>query len=43
MPGLTSVDLVEEHADTVVIKTNEGLMKRHNISLTHATGEIGSS
>ena len=32
MPGLTSVDVVEEHADTVVIKTSEGLMKRHNIS-----------
>jgi hypothetical protein len=32
MPGLTSVDLVEEHADAIVIKTNEGLMKRSNIS-----------
>jgi hypothetical protein len=32
MPGLTSVDLVEERADEVVIKTNEGLMNRHNIS-----------
>ena len=35
MPGLTSVDLVEEHANAVIITTNEGLMKRHNI-LTRA-------
>ena len=31
MPGLTSVDLVEERADGVTIRTNEGLMNRHNI------------
>lgn len=31
MPGLTTVDLVEEVPAAVIIKTNEGLMKRHNI------------
>jgi hypothetical protein len=32
MPGLTSVELVEEGKDFVTIKTNEGLMKRTGIS-----------
>jgi len=32
MPGLTSVELVEQGNDSVTIKTNEGLMKRTNIS-----------
>ena len=32
MPGLTSVELVEEGQDYVVIRTNEGLMKRTNIT-----------
>jgi hypothetical protein len=32
MPGLTSVELVEQGGDFVTIKTNEGLMKRTNIS-----------
>ena len=32
MPGLTSVQLVEQGKDFVIIKTNEGLMKRKNIS-----------
>ena len=32
MPGLTSVELVDEGSDFVIIKTNEGLMKRTNIS-----------
>ena len=32
MPGLTSVELVEQGDDFVTIKTNEGLMKRTNIS-----------
>lgn len=32
MPGLTSVELVEEGNDFVIIKTSEGLMKRTNIS-----------
>jgi hypothetical protein len=34
MPGLTSVDLVEQGSDYVIIKTNEGLMKRKYISKT---------
>ena len=33
MPGLTSVELVELGSDFVIIKTNEGLMKRTNISM----------
>ena len=32
MPGLTSVALVEQGSDFVTIQTNEGLMKRTNIS-----------
>jgi hypothetical protein len=32
MPGLTSVTLVEQGSDFVTIRTNEGLMKRTNIS-----------
>lgn len=32
MPGLTSVELVEQGTNSVTIKTNEGLMKRTNIS-----------
>lgn len=32
MPGLTSVELVEQGSDSVTIRTNEGLMKRANIS-----------
>jgi hypothetical protein len=32
MPGLTSVELVEQGSDSVTIRTNEGLMKRTNIS-----------
>ncbi len=32
MPGMTSVELVEQGDDFVTIKTNEGLMKRTNIS-----------
>ncbi len=31
MPGLASVELIEEQGDAVTIKTNEGLMKRSNI------------
>lgn len=31
-PGLTTVELVEEGSDFVTIRTNEGLMKRTNIS-----------
>jgi carbon monoxide dehydrogenase subunit G len=32
MPGLTSVELVEQGGHSLTIKTNEGLMKRTNIS-----------
>ena len=32
MPSMTSVDLVDQGADFVTIQTNEGLMKRTNIS-----------
>ncbi len=32
MPGLTSVDLVEQGNDFVIIRTNEGIMKRTNIA-----------
>ena len=32
MPGLTSVELVEQGPDSVTIRTNEGLMQRTNIS-----------
>jgi len=31
MPGLTSVELIDEGKDFITIKTNEGLMKRVNI------------
>ena len=34
MPGLTSVELVEQTNDSVTIKTNEGLMRRTNIAVT---------
>ena len=33
MPGLTSVELVEQGNDFVIIRTNEGLMKRTNITV----------
>ena len=32
MPGLTSVELLEQGPDSVIIKTNEGLMTRTNIT-----------
>lgn len=32
MPGLASVELMEQGNDSVTIRTNEGLMKRTNIS-----------
>ena len=32
MPGLTSVELVEQGSDFVFIRTNEGISKRTNIS-----------
>ncbi|MBT8214069.1 MAG: hypothetical protein KJP12_02515 [Acidimicrobiia bacterium] len=33
MPGLTSVEIVDQGPDSVTIKTNEGLMERTNISV----------
>lgn len=33
MSGMTSVELVEQGDDHMVLKTNEGLMKRRNISM----------
>ena len=33
MPGITSVELIDQGRDFVIIKTNEGLMKRTNISI----------
>ena len=33
MPGLSSVELVEQGDDFVTIRTNEGYMKRKNISI----------
>ena len=32
MPGLTSVELVDQRPNSVTIRTNEGLMKRTNIA-----------
>jgi hypothetical protein len=32
LPGLTTVELVEQGGDSVTIRTNEGLMERTNIS-----------
>jgi len=32
-PGMTTVELIEQGKDYVIIKTNEGLMKRTNISV----------
>lgn len=34
LPGLTSVDLVDQGYDSVTIRTNEGLMKRTDITKT---------
>ena len=40
MPGLTSVALVEQHPDRVIITTNEGLMKRTNLSKRVEDGRV---
>ncbi len=41
MPGMMGVELVEQGTDFVIIKTNEGLMKRTNISvLIHADSVV---
>ncbi len=33
MPGMANVELLEQTADSVTIKTNEGIMKRTNIAV----------
>ena len=40
MPGMTSVELMEQGSDFVTIKTNEGIMKRTNISIVSNNGKI---
>ena len=40
MPGMTSVELIEQGSDFVTIKTNEGIMKRTNISIVSNEGKI---
>jgi hypothetical protein len=40
MPGLTTVELVEQGSDAVTIRTNEGLMKRTNISKRVEAGQV---
>ena len=34
MPGMRSVELVKNDGNTVIVKTNEGLMERSNISVS---------
>ncbi len=40
MPGLSSVELVERKKDSVIIKTNEGIMKRTNITKIFKTDRV---
>ena len=40
MPGITNTELVEQGSDHVIIKTNEGIMKRHNISMQDTSETI---
>ena len=40
MPGMTSVELMEQGADNVIIKTNEGIMKRTSISIVSDKSKI---
>ena len=40
MPGLSSVELVEQGDDSVTIRTNEGLMTRSNISKRIEADEV---
>lgn len=40
MPGMTSVELIEQGSNSVILKTNEGLMKRSNISISIETERI---
>lgn len=39
-PGVTSVELIEHGKDYVTIKTNEGIMKRTNISIDRSENKI---
>ena len=40
MPGMADIELVEQGDDFVTIRTNEGLMKRTNISVSSAVDSI---
>ncbi len=40
MPGLTSVELVEQDEGSVTIETNEGMMNRTNIATTVTTDGV---
>ena len=40
MPGMTSVELVEQKSDYLIIKTNEGIMKRTQIVKTIETESV---
>ncbi len=39
-PGMTTVELIDQGRDHVTIKTNEGTMKRTNISVNSTEGKI---
>ena len=39
-PGMTSVELIQQGKDYVIIKTNEGTMKRTNISVDTSENKI---
>ncbi len=40
MPGITEAELLEQGVDFVTIRTNEGVMKRHNIECTIGDDEV---
>ena len=40
MPGLTSVELVDQSDDALTIKTNEGLMRRSNLTQRIEAGRV---
>ena len=40
LPGMTSVELIDQGIDFVTIKTNEGIMNRTNISIVSNKGKI---
>ena len=40
MSGMSSVELIEQGTDFVTIKTNEGIMKRTNISMVSKKGKM---